>query len=149
MTYSVLNSDKLINATADNRFGEFVAEVFDLSAPQIETAAESARADASSSELPPDTLGGSAVSISHAKRMERFAWAQMTAAEIALEETDEWKRFDRLESQWYERTKILEATKLRLTASVGTGCSHHSAPCGQAEHLRQVVADGERQTASD
>ncbi len=57
---SVLSPDKLINATADNRFCEFIEEVFDLSAPQIETAAEPARAVASSSELPPDALGGSA-----------------------------------------------------------------------------------------
>lgn len=108
-----------------------------------------------------DTVGlGAAeagfLTLADAKAKRAQLWDRMELAEKALKATDEWKRHDQIETEWQQWERIVEAMKAAQKLSVmlnpksmGIGCSRSTVPCGQADHLRDVLAAGERPIANE
>lgn len=91
------------------------------------------------------------LTLADAEQQEAEAWKSYKEAEKQMYATPIGQQTAKLNSEWYSKQKLTEAIKTaeRLGLRVAGGCSRSTVPCGQADHLRQVVAAGVQPTANE
>lgn len=84
-----------------------------------------------------ESLGGDGIS----QEEVDAAWMALAQARKELFATPPGRMVVAMEDRWM----LME----RLKKNAACGCSRSTAPCGQADHLRRVVAGGVRQISSE
>jgi hypothetical protein len=142
--------------TFETRTGMSITEAFLMtpaeshSERELETASPTDRAG--SCETTEDTgsqVGGEVF------KTEAELWQELLKAEERLRATPESKAYHQSDEammatpEWKRRSEIRDQWAIPYRARMATGCSRSTVPCGQADHLRQVVAAGEKPTVNE